>query len=63
MAEHSMCQPGRPRPHGDSHEVSSPSLCAFPEREVAGIFLQVARFLLLGGLLIASASIRPERAP
>ncbi len=28
MAEHSMCQPGRPLPHGESH-VGSPSLPAF----------------------------------
>ena len=24
-----MCQPGRPSPQGDSHQVSSPSLRAF----------------------------------
>ena len=31
MAEHSMCQPGRPRPHGEGHEavIGSVSLCAF----------------------------------
>ena len=29
IAEHSMCQPGRPRPQGESQLVSSPSLRAF----------------------------------
>ena len=29
MAEHSMCQPGLPSPHGESQAVSSPSLRAF----------------------------------
>ncbi len=29
IAEHSMCQPGRPLPQGESHEVSSPSLWPF----------------------------------
>jgi hypothetical protein len=29
IAEHSMCQPGLPRPQGESQAVSSPSLCAF----------------------------------
>ena len=29
IAEHSMCHPGRPIPHGDSHAVSSSSFCAF----------------------------------
>ncbi len=24
-----MCQPGRPAPHGDSHDVSSPGFVAF----------------------------------
>ena len=38
MAEHSMCQPGRPWPHGLSH-AGSPGLAAFPQREVAGVAL------------------------
>ena len=36
IAEHSMCQPGRPRPHGESHDVSSPSLCAFQSAKSSG---------------------------
>ena len=36
IAEHSMCQPGRPRPHGESHHVSSPSLFAFQSEKSRG---------------------------
>ena len=39
IAEHSMCQPGRPGPQGDSQTVSSPSLCALPQREVERVLL------------------------
>ena len=42
IAEHSMCQPGRPRPHGESHEVSSPSLCAFQSAKSSGSSLRSA---------------------
>ena len=31
-----MCQPGRPRPQGESHHVSSPSLCAFQSAKSRG---------------------------
>ena len=41
MAEHSMCQPGRPGPHGDSQDASSKSgLLRLQEGEVALIALQ-----------------------
>ena len=36
IAEHSMCQPGRPTPHGDSQEVSSSSLVAFQSAKSRG---------------------------
>ncbi len=36
IAEHSMCQPGRPRPHGASQEVSSPSFHAFQSAKSSG---------------------------
>ena len=36
IAEHSMCQPGRPRPQGDSHHVSSPGLFAFQSAKSRG---------------------------
>ena len=36
IAEHSMCQPGRPGPQGESQQVSSPSLCAFQRAKSSG---------------------------
>ena len=36
IAEHSMCQPGRPSPQGDSHQVSSPSLRPFHSAKSCG---------------------------
>ena len=36
ITEHSMCQPGRPRPHGESHDVSSPGLFAFQSAKSRG---------------------------
>ena len=36
IAEHSMCQPGRPGPQGESHEVSSPSFVAFQRAKSRG---------------------------
>ena len=47
MAEHSMCHPGRPRPHGESHARVLARLVRLPEREVALVFLQRVRLLLL----------------
>jgi hypothetical protein len=47
IAEHSMCQPRPPRPHGESQDVSSPGLFALPEREVARVSLDRVRLLLL----------------
>jgi hypothetical protein len=35
IAEHSMCQPGRPFPHGDSQE-GSPTFEAFHKAKSAG---------------------------
>ncbi len=43
IAEHSMCQPGRPGPHGLS-QAGSPGLGPFPQGEVAGVALSVADF-------------------
>ena len=40
IAEHSMCQPGRPRPQGESHEVSSPGLFAFQSAKSRGSSLR-----------------------
>ena len=42
IAEHSMCQPGRPLPQGDPSEVSSPSLCPFQSAKSRGSSLSEA---------------------
>ena len=31
-----MCQPGRPAPHGESHDVSSPGFVAFQSAKSCG---------------------------
>ena len=36
IAEHSMCQPGRPRPQGASQAVSSIGFCAFQSAKSSG---------------------------
>ena len=38
MAEHSMCQPGRPLPHGESQD-GSPGLAAFQSAKSSGFSL------------------------
>ena len=35
-----MCQPGRPRPHGESQAVSSSGFLGLPEREIERIALE-----------------------
>ncbi len=42
IAEHSMCQPGRPRPQGESQAVSSPGFCAFQSAKSSGSRLRSA---------------------
>ncbi len=42
IAEHSMCQPGRPSPHGLGHQVSSPSLRVFQSAKSSGASLSSA---------------------
>jgi len=37
IAEHSMCQPGRPRPTGSASRAGSPS--RLPQHEVGGVLL------------------------
>jgi hypothetical protein len=39
MAEHSMCQPGRPFPHGDSQKGSA-GFADFHSAKSAGFFLR-----------------------
>ena len=36
IAEHSMCQAGRPSPHGEGHHVSSSSFVAFQSAKSTG---------------------------
>ncbi len=40
IAEHSMCQPGRPSPHGALHHVSSIGLRAFQSAKSSGSSLR-----------------------
>ena len=40
IAEHSMCQPGRPAPQGELHDVSSPGLFAFQSAKSRGSSLR-----------------------
>ena len=58
-----MCQPGRPRPHGESHDVSSPSLCAFQSAKSRGSSLSSVCSSSSDGLRAPSVSSRPESAP
>jgi hypothetical protein len=54
MAEHSMCQPGRPAPHGDGHDATrARRLAALPEGEVARVAL-AARVGVGGGLHVVA---------
>ena len=63
-----MCQPGRPRPHGDVPPgVLGRGLVGLPEREVARILLERARLLalldLVGLLAGEPAVVREARDP
>ena len=58
MAEHSMCQPGRPGPHGDSHDVSSCPFVAFQSAKS-----RWSAFRSLGSWATMSSSLAPESWP
>ena len=59
IAEHSMCHPGRPGPHGLSHE-GSPGLDAFQSVKSSGLLLKpVFPF----SVSLISSGRCPERAP
>ena len=58
IAEHSMCQPGRPGPHGESHHVSSSGLFAFQSAKSAG-----SSFSGLGSCSSASSRRCRESCP
>ena len=58
IAEHSICQPGRPSPHGDSQAASSPGFCAFHRAKSRGAcFFEV----ISSGCI--SSIFWPESAP
>ena len=48
IAEHSMCQPGRPVPHGESH-CGSPGLAAFHSTKSSGSRLRLVDLDALAG--------------
>ncbi len=58
IAEHSMCQPGRPGPQGDSHQVSSSGLRPFQSAKSRGDSLPGP-----GSCGSISSRRRPERRP
>ena len=59
-----MCQPGRPRPQGESHHVSSPSLWDFQSAKSRGSSFSAASSSSSDGLRVASSSPwRPESLP
>ena len=53
-----MCQPGRPFPQGDSHDVSSPGLFAFQSAKSRGSSLRA-----FGSCSRTSSSLWRERRP
>ncbi len=58
IAEHSMCQPGRPAPHGDAQDVSSLGLLAFQRAKS-----RWSSFRSLGSWATMSSSFAPESSP
>ena len=58
IAEHSMCQPGRPGPQGESHSVSSCAFVAFQRAKSRG-----SSFRSLGSWAIISSGCAPESEP
>ena len=58
IAEHSMCQPGRPSPQGEGHEVSSCGFVAFQRAKSRG-----SSFRSLGSWATMSSGFAPESEP
>jgi hypothetical protein len=63
IAEHSMCQPGRPRPQGASQAVSSPSFCAFHSAKSCADSLRSSRRSSSSSVCTMSSSLRFESFP
>ncbi len=53
-----MCQPGRPRPHGEAHDVSSPSFVAFQSAKSRG-----SSFAAFGSCSSTWSGRCPDSAP
>ena len=58
IAEHSMCQPGRPSPQGDSHAGVLALLARLPEREVLRRLLQLGGVVALALLHLLQRAVR-----
>ena len=58
IAEHSMCQPGRPAPQGASSAVSSPSFCAFQSAKSCGLSFSVGGVVALALLHLLERAVR-----
>ncbi len=58
-----MCQPGRPRPQGESHEVSSPSLWPFQSAKSRGSSFSSFCSSSSEGLRSDSSLVVPARQP
>ena len=63
IAEHSRCQPGRPRPHGVGQDAvsGSPSLCRFHSAKSRGSRLRVSPSLSPAGSIASTRC--PDSAP
>ena len=53
-----MCQPGRPRPQGESQAVSSPSFCAFHSAKSSGSSLSVGALDALALVHLVDRAVR-----
>ena len=53
-----MCQPGRPRPQGASHRVSSPSFCAFQSAKSCGDSFSARGVVALALLHLLERAVR-----
>ena len=62
IAEHSMCQPGRPGPHGESHG-GSPGFAAFHSAKSSGLRLRSSTSTRAPALSSSSSSVRCDSSP
>ena len=62
MVTHSMCQPGRPGPHGDG-QVGSPGLAAFHRAKSSGFSLALSTSTLAPAPERRSSRLRCTKSP